>query len=179
MRQVLALVFILAPALAAAQSSDPAYVDSPQSKAVPDPARTDRGSGSAQAMAAQEYSAEQAQMQAEQAERMAEVERNMREQVEQITAAHTAARQAQQGGLAESGPPIGGRSLLRQDDVDQMWRDPFRQQPAPTQPGAGRQIGSALLQDAGGLLDARLQRERYGDGGRVYLPEPSEPAAGP
>jgi hypothetical protein len=165
MRQALALVFILVPALAAAQSSDPAYVDSPQSKAVPDPARADRRSGTAQALAAQEASMQQAEMAREDAERIAEVERTMREQVEKLTAAHAAQRRAQQDAMADTGPPIGGRSLL-----DETWHDPMRADAGSMQASPARQIGSALLQDVGGVIDARVEREIHGDEGPVYFP---------
>ena len=116
MRHGLALLFVLAPAFAAgAQSSDPAYVDSPQSKAVPDPARADaRFSVTPES---RQY-AEQAQLARSDAERIAEVERSLQAQVERINA-QQAAQSPQQditGQAAEdpSLPPIGGYSLLRE-----------------------------------------------------------------
>lgn len=175
MRQVLALMIALAPAFAAfAQSSDPAYVDSPQSKAVPDPARTDRTSGSAVASREQQQYAEQEEIARQNAQIIAETERNIEAQIERLNAAQgTTMQQAEAGqfGPGATAAPIGGRSLLRdmRGRADRMAQASL---PAPEQPqpSAGQQIGSALVQDGAGLLDATIQRKIEGDGGRIYLP---------
>lgn len=116
MRHGLALLLVLAPALVAvAQSSDPAYVDSPQSKAVPDPARADGGVGLS---AESRQHAEHAQLARSDAERMAQVERDIQAQIERINA-QQAAQSPQQDAAGQAAedpslPPIGGYSLLRE-----------------------------------------------------------------
>lgn len=151
MRHGLALLLVFAPAFAAAQPSDPAYVDSPQSKALPDPARADgRAGGSPES---RQY-AEDAALARRDAERIAEAQRQIQEQFERISAQQAAAPQRQDGELVEqdgaSLPPVGGNSLLR---------------------AARTQMGAGLLQDGAGMLDAELDRAGGGTP-RATLPDP-------
>jgi hypothetical protein len=172
-----------------AQEHDPAYVDSPANRARPDPARADASGGNAGARAPEYASArhtsaeDQAAAEAAQQEMLAQIERMTAAQVE-------AAYRGQQQGLAAAGqdsqyglyadPPIGGRSMI--DDVrrDAGFGLGPSTQPitiAPPQPAAAgpqasarQQLGSALLQDTAGVIDARTRREIYGNAGPVYLP---------
>ena len=174
-----------------AQEHDPAYVDSPANRARPDPARADAGGGNARARAPEYASArhasaeDQATAEAAQQEMLAQIERMTAAQVEAAYRGQqqglAAANQDQQYGLYAD-PPIGGRSMiddLRRDAV--LGHGPSTQPimlapPAPAVPGPGPQastrqaLGSALLQDAAGVIDARTQREIYGHAGPVYLP---------
>jgi hypothetical protein len=163
MRHGLALLLVFAPAFAAAQSSDPAYVDSPQSKALPDPARADgRAGGSPES---RQY-AEDAALARRDAERIAEAQRQIQEQFERISAQQAASpppQNAAPGAAVQAElPPVGGRSL---------WRE------------ARAQMGAGALQDTGGLLDAGIGRAA-GSTQRVTLPDPAaaptaDPVGGP
>jgi hypothetical protein len=172
-----------------AQEYDPAYVDSPANRVRPDPARADAGGGNAGARAPEYASArhtsaeDQAAAEAAQQEMLAQIERMTAAQVEAAYRGQqqglAAANQDQQHGLYPD-PPIGGRSM-----IDDVRRDPDHGYGSATQPimlappgpvaagpqaSARQQLGSALLQDAGGVIDARTQRELYGNAGPVYLP---------
>jgi hypothetical protein len=152
MRHGLALLLALTPAFAAgAQSSDPAYVDSPQNKAVPDPARADHGVFAT--VESRRY-AEDAQLARNDAERMAEAERSIQAQIERFSAAQAAANQpsgAMDTGSDPSLPPVGGRSLARE---------------------VRAQLGQGLMQDAADALDARIQRETRSDAWNGRPPPP-------
>lgn len=185
---IFAVLLLCVPCLHA-QEQDPAYVDSPANKARPDPARADARGDKAVARSAEYASArhtsaeDQAAAEAAQQEMLAQIERMTAAQVE-------AAYRGQQQGLAAAGqnqqydtyadPPIGGRSM-----IDDVRRDPGYGYGSPTQqimiappqpagPGPQasprQQLGSALLQDTAGVIDARTRREIYGNAGPVYLP---------
>ena len=97
--------------------------------------------------------------------------------MEQFTAAHVAALNQQQPpgtatvGAAYADPPVGGRDLVGELSAGGV---PMRARPATTtepQPTPARQLGAAMLQDAAGVLDNRIQGETEGSGGRVLLPQ--------
>lgn len=157
MRQALALLLAFVPALGAgAQSSDPAYVDSPHNRAVPDPARADHAVfGTAEGRRA----AEEAQVARSDAERVAEAERNIQAQMQRFSdeqAAANAPPPPVDTRPEASLPPVGGRSLARE---------------------VRSQLGQGLLRDAAGVLDARMQRERGTDAWDAV--PPSQGADGP
>lgn len=175
--ELAALALCLLSLPVSAQQADPAYVDSLENKSIPDPARTDgRSRSGAGAQVAQRHADDQA-MARHQAAQAAETERHIREQMDKFTAAHVAAvgRQGQEAaanGYAD--PPVGGHSMRRQLNGDTNpggLPDAPRPTLAPTpQTGMGDQIGSALLQDAAGAVDAGIERKVYGRNGRIVLP---------
>ena len=158
-----------------AQQADPAYVDSLENKSIPDPARTDgRARSGAGAQVAQRQADDQA-MARHQAAQAAETERQIREQMDKFTAAHVAAVEGQEQAAANAyaDPPVGGHSMLRQLEATGAsgWRDEPGTTRAPAeQTGITDQIGTALLQDVAGAVDAGIEREVYGRNGRIVLP---------
>ena len=176
------LVALLSAPAVAGESHDPAYVDSAQSKAVPDPARADASTASpAQAQVQAQYAEGQhaAQLQAR-------TERQIAAQMEKFTAAHVAAlNQSQSGTTATAGaayldPPIGGRDLVGELSAGGI---PMRTRPpmtSETQAPPAQQLGSALLQDAAGVVDSGIQGAIEGPGGRIVLPQqPANPDQSP
>jgi hypothetical protein len=174
--ELVALVLYLLSLPVSAQQADPAYVDSLENKSIPDPARTDgRSRSGAGAQVAQRHADDQA-MARQQAAQAADTERHIREQMDKFTAAHVAAidRQGQEATNDYADPPVGGHSMRRQLNGD---TDPggLPDAPGPTlaptpQTGIGGQIGSALLQDAAGVVDASIERKVQGRSGRIVLP---------
>ena len=159
-----------------AQQADPAYVDGLENKSIADPARTDgRSRSGAGAEVAQRQADDQA-MARHQAAQAAETERHIREQMDKFTAAHVAAVEGQEQAAANAyaDPPIGGHSMLRQLDGDTdtggLAYDPGTPRAPMQQTGITGQIGTALLQDAAGAVDAGIEREVYGRNGRIVLP---------
>ena len=171
---VVSLAALLSAPAVAGESYDPAYVDSAQSKALPDPARADASTASpAQAQVQAQYAQGQHATQLQ-----ARTEHQIAAQMEKFTAAHVAAlNQSQPGNTATAGaayvdPPVGGRDLVGELSAGGI---PMRTRPpmAPeTQAPPARQLGSALLQDAAGVVDSGIQREIQGPGGRIVLPQP-------
>lgn len=188
MRQVLAtVVFMLSVSAPHAQGQDPAYVDSPASRAMPDPARADGGTTSREG--SRPVADSHAGDERSQEEQLALTQQRIEAQI----AAARAAAQAQYGSVDDgyADPPIGGHSMLRaveSEDYGMQRRtyDPRMDAGAPQARGAaptpGQQIGSALIQDAAGVADSHLQRKINGEHGRVILPRYDlygEPPAGP
>ncbi|WP_242165432.1 hypothetical protein [Lysobacter sp. M15] len=174
--ELAALALCLLSLPVSAQQADPAYVDSLENKSIPDPARTDgRSRSGAGAQVAQRHADDQA-MARHQAAQAAETERHIREQMDEFTAAHVAAIEGQEQAAANAyaDPPVGGHSMLRQLEGSTGaagWPDDPGTNRAPTpQTGIGGQIGSALLQDAAGAVDAGIERKVYGRNGRIVLP---------
>lgn len=162
---VLLVGLLSAPAMAA-DSYDPAYVDSPQSKAEPDPARADGNSSTRARTQAQIRSDEDRHT----AERAAEAERQIAERMNQFAAAHAATlnqqmRAGASGSNTSSDIPVGGRDLIR-EATDERARS-----------GSARQSGSALLDDAAAVSNANLGQEILGPDGRVIAP--TLPQSGP
>lgn len=184
----LSLVGLLTAHPACAAGYDPAYIDSPESKSIPDPARADMVAGSAQLSGYQEEYEEQQYAQQAQAD----AQKQVAAQVQQYTAIAQQAQQQQgsAGGLPGDpnvGPPIGGRSLIRDSNASLGYgQSPYdinnsqgsgggQGQGAPgAYPGQQasplRQIGGALLQDATNATNANLQRKIYGNDARVLVP---------
>ena len=192
MRQVLAtVVFMLSVsglhAQEGAQGQDPAYVDSPASRAMPDPARADGGTTSR--AGSWPVADGHADDQRTQEEQLALTQQRIEVQI----AAAKAAAQAQHGSVDDgyTDPPIGGHSMLRaieNEDYGMQRRtydprmDAGASQARAAAPTLGQQIGSALIQDVGGIADSHLQRKINGEHGRVILPRydlDGEPPAGP
>ena len=98
-----------------ARPHDPAYVDSPQARAIPDPARAD---GGGPLSAASREHVEAAQQAREDAARLAEVQRTIQAQVEAVRASQAALPSSAPGAAADRAaapaPAVGGRSLLRE-----------------------------------------------------------------
>lgn len=183
MRHALAIAILLCAPGLPALAQDPAYVDDPANRAVPDPARADGGGDRPPAtpvafdgdasnpgeFADDEAAAREALM-ATQRMAAAHAEAAYRGHLEGMAAA----RGDDDG--ADADPPVGGRSLL--DDVRRgsgmgYAYDPYASRPAaapPPETGPRQQIGAGLMQDAAGILDAKVRREIYGEGGPVYLP---------
>ena len=192
MRPAAVLLLAMLPVMAASAQNDPAYVDSPESKSTPDPARTDgvsarSGSRGAAGMAYREDDAMNAAEQARQ-------EQESIERMQRITAAQVAAVQmGQQQAMAASAaqqqgyedPPIGGNRMMRQLDTGRGQdmgysgnlvrtghpggHAPMPPMPAPQSGASARQqMGSALVQDVAGLADAAIQKETGRN--RVILP---------
>ncbi len=179
MRHELATIVLLllcAPGLHAQE--DPAYVDSPANNARPDPARADGGGDGPVASAPAEYAAAESMTPEEETaaerERLAEIERRT---AAQVAAAYRGQQQGMEAAMREQAyadPPIGGHSFM--DDIGRdrdHGVDPVMSPaPAAANPNAGarQQIGSALMQDAAGLIDAKARNEIYGSTGPVYFP---------
>ena len=100
---------LLACAPDARAAHDPAYVDSPESRAMPDPARADGVAQPSPVMAEALYAQQQ----------QVESERRIAEQMDRFAAAQAEAMAKAQGtGEAPSeamypDPPVGGRDLIR------------------------------------------------------------------
>lgn len=146
--------------------SDPAYVNSPAGRAVPDPARADGGTHRARSSATPAGAlpgdgadpATLAQAQALQLQAL---------QLQQAQATESPDRIA--GGI----PGLPGTT---QDAVPQSDIPPAGPGTAP-QPGAFRQMQSGLMQDAAGIIDAGIQRQIYGPNGpmRAYSGQAAYP----
>jgi hypothetical protein len=174
--ELVALVLYLLSLPVSAQQADPAYVDSLENKSIPDPARTDgRSRSGAGAQVAQRHADDQA-MARQHAAQAADTERHIREQMDKFTAAHVAAvgRQGQEAANGHADPPVGGHSMRRQlngdTDPGGLPYDPGTTRTPTQQTGITGQIGTALLQDAAGAVDAGIERKVQGRSGRIVLP---------
>lgn len=186
------------PAAVLAQN-DPAYVDGPAGRAMADPARADGGSVIASPAPAAAPGAIGAGMNAAGAPgAAASPEAQLQMQMAQMLAAQQQAQGGMQdpsgamggygqqpGAYGQPGagttpggyygqpaqPGYGGYGGAGYGGVQQGYG-----QPQPQAPGPMQQIGSALMQDAGGLIDNRIQREVYGPNGPVVTsPAPGVP----
>ena len=177
MRHALAAIaFLLCTLGAPVQAQDPAYVDGPAGNAESDPARAD---GGAPSPASQGRALDHADDERSRAEQLARTQEQL---AAQIAAAQAAAAQSQQQSAQDeeySGPPIGGRSMLREVErygygAGNSRYDPAMDAGTPRQGVAGatpaQQVGSALIQDAAGVADSHLQRKINGEYGRVVFP---------
>lgn len=147
-----------------AHANDPAYVDNPANKSKRDPARADGGEQFAYA----QYPVAPAETPATTDDQLGEI----REQLDRLEAAQSAAPQAQGSQDGYRDPPIGGRGLVS-DLTRGSFADDYGSASTSNQTqnaGMGRQIGSGLMQDAAGVVDSRIQNEINGGNGRVYLP---------
>lgn len=160
----LCIGLLLAPSAWSAANNDPAYVDGPAGRAVQDPARADSSNfgqvspaSAALIVAVQQAKASQAAANAEQQAMLAQA---------------MAPQQA-----STSAEPSARQEYARQIGLDQVSVSSPIQPGTPTDPGSipmqqpvggpMQQMGGALMQDAAGLMDARIQREIYGPQGPV------------
>ncbi len=173
---IIALLLLCVPGLHAQE--DPAYVDSPANRARPDPARADGGGDGPAASASAEYAAAGSLTPDEEAaserERLAEIERRTAAQVAAAYRGHQQGMAAAMREQSYTDPPIGGHSLMDNvgRDRDHGFDPVLSSAPVGADPNASarRQIGSALTQDAAGLIDAKARNEIYGSNGPVYFP---------
>lgn len=176
-RSSLVLALALCAPLAVQAQDDPAYVDSAAGRSIPDPARADGGTYVATAPPAAAPStagglpnmAPLMQMQALQAA-----------QQQPLRGVGPPTGMGQPGAVPGIGQPMAmgrgyGPAMELPAGVSQGYGMPAGASVAP-QAGPWQQVRSGLMQDVGGLIDARIQRQIYGPDGPVTVyPAPGVP----
>lgn len=173
--------------LAVQAQDDPAYVDSPAGRSIPDPARADGGTVVAGAVSAASAPGGGTPAMTPLMQMQMQALRAAQQQPAQAASPQPGMGQAY--GPAGMGPPMGpgqgyGLSGMGQQagmgpagdmpDAGQQAGMPAGYGGAPTgysamQPGPMQQLGSGLMQDAAGLIDAGIQRQT---GPVVVYPSP-------
>lgn len=204
LRPCLILALALCTPMAAQAQDDPAYVDGPAGRALPDPARADGGSFGSSANAVPNTAA------------LIEMRLQALQQQQQLMQGPTPQTGGPPGtvqGMGQPmamGPAYGGAGPGQRAGMDQGYGVPamgsqagagegygygvpgmasptgmgagYGVPPGPgaaPQPGPMQQIGSGLMQDAAGVLDANIQRQIYGPNGPVVAyPPPGVPPMG-